>query len=96
MIQERVGFLGRFVVAFIGAGWAVATFLVVPVSVARDAGPIGSVKDSAALLKRTWGENVFGQAAMGFLFGLLQFALIVPAIVLIVLVAPTSRCRPSC
>lgn len=90
MIQERVGFLGRFVVAIIGAGWAVATFLVVPVIVARDAGAIGSIKESAALLKRTWGENVLGQGGMGLFFGLLQFALIVPAIVLFLAVMPGS------
>ena len=75
-IQERVGFLGRIIVGMLGVGWTVATFLVVPVLVARDSGPVQSIKDSASLLKQTWGENVIGQAGMGLFFGLLTFAIV--------------------
>jgi hypothetical protein len=74
-IQERVGFLGRIIVGMLGVGWTVATFLVVPVLVARDKGPIESIKDSASLLKQTWGENVIGQAGMSVFFSLLYVAL---------------------
>ena len=59
-VQERVGFLGRIIVGMLGVGWTIATFLVVPVLVVRDQGPIESIKDSAGMLKRTWGENVIG------------------------------------
>lgn len=74
-IQERVGFLGRIIVGMLGVGWTVATFLVVPVLVVRNTGPIASIKDSAALLKATWGENVIGQAGMSAFFSLLYVAL---------------------
>jgi hypothetical protein len=74
-IQERVGFVGRIIVAFIGAGWAAATFLVVPVIVARDRGAFGSISESADLLKRTWGENLVGQGGLGIVFTLLYGAL---------------------
>jgi hypothetical protein len=71
-IQERVGFIGRIVVGLLGIGWTIATYMVVPVLVARDVGPIDAVKESAALLKKTWGENVIGHvglsAAFGFIF----------------------------
>ncbi len=30
-IEERAGFIGRIVIALIGAAWNVATFLVVPI-----------------------------------------------------------------
>jgi len=73
-IQERVGFLGRIVVGFLGAGWTVATFLVVPVLVSREVGPIDAVKESALILKKTWGENVVGQAGMGLAFVLAHLA----------------------
>ena len=39
-IQERVGFIGRLIAGLLGAGWAVATFLVVPVIVTSDRGAI--------------------------------------------------------
>ena len=71
-IQERVGFIGRIIVGLLGASWTIATYLVVPVLVTRDVGPIAAVKESTALLRKTWGENVIGQvglaAAFGFIF----------------------------
>lgn len=86
-IQERVGFLGRFITGLIGAGWTIATFLVVPVLIARDTGAIASVKESAGMFKRTWGENVAGQAGMGLAFGIIQMGLIMGGIVAAVGVA---------
>ncbi len=64
-IEERVGWLGRIVVKLIGVAWALATFLVVPVLVTRDVGPIDAVKESAALLRETWGENLIGNRRPG-------------------------------
>jgi hypothetical protein len=86
-IQERVGFVGKIIVGLLGIGWTVATYLVVPVLAARDVGPIEAVKESAALLKKTWGENVIGQvglsAAFLFIFAGVAFcgaALVIAAI----------------
>lgn len=74
VIQERVGFIGRIIVGLLGVGWTIATFLVVPVLVARDVGPVEAVKESALLLKKTWGENVIGQAGLGAAFALVFLA----------------------
>jgi hypothetical protein len=86
-IQERVGFVGKIIVGLLGIGWTVATYLVVPVLAARDVGPIEAVKESATLLKKTWGENVIGQvglsAAFLFIFAGVAFcgaALVIAAI----------------
>lgn len=67
-IQERVGFVGKIIVGLLGVGWSIATYLVVPVLVHRDVGPVEAVKESAALLKETWGENVIGRAGLGIAF----------------------------
>lgn len=67
-IQERVGFIGKIIVGMLGVGWSIATFLVVPVLVHRDVGPVEAIKESAALLKETWGENVIGRAGLGIAF----------------------------
>lgn len=82
-IQERLGFLGRFVTGLFGVLWNVATFLVVPVLVARDVGPLQSIQDSAGLLKRTWGENVVGQVGLGLAFSVIQLAVVIGGIALI-------------
>ena len=83
-IQERVGFLGKIIVGLLGIGWTMATYLVVPVLVARDVGPVDAVKESAALLKKTWGENVIGQAGLGSAFVLLSFGALICGIALVI------------
>ena len=90
-IQERVGFVGKIIVSLLGTGWTLATFLVVPVLVARNVGPVDAVKESAALLKKTWGENVIGQAGLGVAFFLIQFSVITCGVLLVVAAAFTGN-----
>ena len=52
-ISERSGFIGRLISGFVGMTWSLATYLTVPVLVAKDIGPIDAVKESAALLRQT-------------------------------------------
>ena len=89
-IQERVGFIGKIIVGLLGVGWTIATFLVVPVLAARDVGPIEAIKESATLLKDTWGENVIGQAGMGLVFGLILMGVVIAGFVLIGLTVATQ------
>ena len=76
-IQERAGFLGKLVSGALGVAWTLASFLVVPILVTRDIGPVDAVKESALLLKKTWGENLIGQGGVGLVFGLVFFAMII-------------------
>jgi hypothetical protein len=72
-IQERVGIIGKIVTGLIGMAWTLTTYLTVPILVTKDVGPIDAVKESAAIFKRTWGEQVVGNFSMGvavFLMGL--------------------------
>ena len=82
-IQERVGFVGRIIVGLLGVGWTIATYLVVPVLVARNVGPIDAIKESATLLRKTWGENLIGQGGLGIAFGLIFMGVILCAIVVV-------------
>jgi hypothetical protein len=74
-ISNRVGMVGQIVVGLLGAGWTVATFLTVPILVSKDIGPIDAVKESATLLKRTWGENLITTSGFGLVFFLIYVAL---------------------
>ena len=89
-VQEHAGWIGRLVAGFLGVAWTVASFLVVPVLVSRNIGPIDAVKESALLLKKTWGENLIGQGGVGLVFGLGMFALIVVGVAAIVGAAMTG------
>lgn len=83
-LEERAGAIGRIVVGLVGVAWTLATFLVVPVLVARDVGPLDAVKESVDLLKRTWGENIAGNVGIGLAFGLLTFAVVLAVVALVV------------
>ena len=66
-------FVVRLIGSGLGAAWTLATFLVVPVLVSRDIGPVDALKESVALLRRTWGENAIGNVGIGAAFGLITF-----------------------
>jgi hypothetical protein len=89
-LQERAGFIGRFVIGLIGVAWTVASFLVVPVLVNQDIGPIDAVKRSADLLKKTWGQNLIGNVGLGLVFGIGIFALVIVGGGLIALAVSTG------
>ncbi len=88
--QQDNNFLVKLIGSGLGAAWTLATFLVAPILVSRDIGPIDALKHSAALLKRTWGENAVGQIGIGAAFGLITFAMVLVGIGLTVLAAQAS------
>ena len=69
IIEERVGLIGKIVIAMIGFVWAVATALVVPVLAAEDVGPYEAVTRSVELIRKSWGEEIIGNAGIGLVFG---------------------------
>jgi hypothetical protein len=68
---SRRGALAEIARSLIGLAWNLATYLVVPVLVVENVGPIEAVKRSALYLRRTWGEQVVGGVGMGLVFFLL-------------------------
>lgn len=75
-VSERAGIVGQLLGGILGFAWTIATFLVVPVLVVENVGPIAAVKRSTALLRQTWGERIVGNAGIGLVFGLLMFLVI--------------------
>jgi hypothetical protein len=81
IIEDRSEKVGQIVAGLLGMAWTVVSFLVVPILVVENKGPIAALKDSTALLKKTWGEQVVGN----FSFGTIFFLLAIPAFALIML-----------
>jgi hypothetical protein len=78
-VESRLGVFGRLLGLLGGLAWAVATFLVVPVLAFEDVGPIEALKQSAHLLRTT-----FGTIARGALrFGMLLVGWILAALVIV-------------
>ena len=88
-IEERVGTLGKIITGLLGTAWTLATFLAVPVLVARDIGPLDAVKESVSLLKRTWGENIAGNVGIGLAFGIITAVVVALAVALVIATAMT-------
>ena len=89
-ISERSGLLGRLVVGLVGFAWNLATFLVVPVLVVEDVGPVEAIQRSASYLKRTWGEQIVGNIGMGLVFGLISLGILAAGVALILAAAATE------
>jgi len=81
IIEDRSDKIGRFVAGLLGAAWTVVSFLVVPILVIENKNPFTALKESAGLLKKTWGQQVIGN----FSFGAIFFLLAIPAIAIMVL-----------
>ena len=75
VLRDRAGWLGRIVTSLLEMAWEVVTFLTVPAIVVDDLGAVAGLKQSASLLRRTWGENIAARVG----FGILGFVLIIPA-----------------
>ncbi|MBM4437579.1 MAG: hypothetical protein FJ029_10170 [Actinobacteria bacterium] len=75
--QARDSFLGQLAVSMVGGVWAYMAFFVVPVLVAEGVGPVGAIRRSGSLFKRTWGEQV----TANFGFGLVGLGLVLVAAV---------------
>lgn len=75
-LRSQDNLIAKILAGILDFGWSVVTFLVVPVLVVEDIGPIDAIKKSGALLKRTWGEQIVANGGIGLVFGLLGFLVI--------------------
>jgi hypothetical protein len=76
--RKRGNWVGQIVAGLFGMAWSVVTFLVVPILVVEKKGPFEALKESVALLKKTWGEQLVGGFSFGLVFMLLGLGGIVP------------------
>ena len=75
-LEERLSFIGRFIVGLLGTAWSVACVFVIPVIIEEETSvnPLHMLKRSALTLKKTWGESLIGY--VGLQFGSLLIVLI--------------------
>jgi hypothetical protein len=72
IIQDRGGKLGQFIAGLLGFAWTLLSYLAVPVLVVENKGPFAALKESASLLRKTWGEQLIGNFSFGGLFFLIN------------------------
>lgn len=76
ILEERLGFVGRWILGLIGITWSIASIFVVPVIIREEksSNPLKLLKTSALMLKKTWGETVIGYVGFS---GFFVFVLII-------------------
>ena len=68
IIEDRSDKIGQIIAGLLGMAWTVVSFLVVPILVIENKGPIAALQDSTALLKKTWGEQLISNFSFGMIF----------------------------
>jgi hypothetical protein len=74
-VEQRAG-LGSIVARLLGAGWAIATYFVIPVLAFEQVGPADAVRRSIATVRRSWGESLIGNVGLGIATFLLALPLV--------------------
>lgn len=87
-IEERVGLIGRIVIAIIGAAWSIVTFFVVPILLFEELGVVDSIKRSGALFRERWGEQFTGNISIGLAMFLVFIPVFLVSVALIIVVPP--------
>jgi hypothetical protein len=67
MIESKSDKIGQLIASLVGAGWAIATYFVVPILVVEQVGPWQAFKRSTSLIRHTWGEALVGNMGTGLL-----------------------------
>ena len=67
-LEEKLSFVGQWIVGLIGLAWSVAAVFVIPAIITeeRTVNPLTMLKISAITLKRTWGESLIGYVGLQF------------------------------
>jgi hypothetical protein len=92
-LSER-GILGRLASSIFGLAWGLATFLVIPVLVVEDVGPLDAIKRSTRMLKSTWGEQIAGNFSIGLVFTIFILLTIVTGVVVTVAINSLTGAIP--
>jgi hypothetical protein len=79
-----------FVGGLVQGAWNSVVFFAVPILVAEDVGMIETLKRSATLFKRTWGEGFVGRTTLGGVAFLLGLAVVGVGAVLVGLAAASG------
>lgn len=91
LISGKDNIVGRIISGMINFAWNVVTFLVVPVLVMENIGPIDAIKRSGALLRKTWGEQIVANTGVGLALGLITLLVMLVVGVPLVMISAATQ-----
>jgi len=71
IIADKFKIVGQIVFVLFGAAWNILTYFSLPSLVIGGTSIFGSFKDSATIIRKTWGESIIINLGVGFFFGFL-------------------------
>ncbi len=90
IVEDKFKFVGRIISSLFGAAWGLLTYFSLPSLVVGNLSVKDSFKESATLIRKTWGETLVVNFGVGMFFGLLTFGVFALAIGSVVLI-PTYQ-----
>ena len=76
IISDKSRIIGKIVAAVFGAAWGILTYFSLPSLVIGERTIKESFKESASVIRKTWGETIIVNFGVGLFFGLITFAVI--------------------
>ena len=86
IISDKSKLIGKIVAAVLGGAWAILTYFSLPSLVIGNMSVKDSFKESAAIIRKTWGESLIINFGVGLFFMLITLLAIVIAAVICALV----------
>ncbi len=73
LISNRLKFFGRLISFFLGAAWAILTYFSLPSLIIGQRKVTDAFKESATIIRKTWGETIIVNFSVGLFFGIITF-----------------------
>jgi hypothetical protein len=83
-LENRAKIFGTIAAFIFGAAWGILTYFSLPALVVGGSSIVGSFKESAAAIRKTWGETIIVNFGMGLFMSLLMIGSIILATILTV------------
>ena len=88
IISDKSKLVGKLVVGLLGAAWGILTYFSLPSLIIGKTSVADSFKQSASVIRKTWGETIIINLGVGLFFGLLVF-LALALMIGVIILAPT-------
>ncbi len=86
VISDKSELLGKFIASLFGAAWAILTYFSLPSLIIGQKTIKESFKESASLIRKTWGETIIVNFGIGLFFMILTFIVMAISVGIIFLV----------
>ena len=80
IISEKSKMIGKIIAALFGAAWNILTYFSLPSLIIGKTTVRDSFKDSASVIRKTWGESIIISMGVGFFFFVITIAGLIVAV----------------